>query len=110
MISLFELSATTLLLEQANPSRSIKGMVVQIRQFSIGLALHGCCQAALNRVCKPPVSRLGRQSNSLDFKEKKGDQLRLDHLRVTDPLNENFETISIKPTKANIAIKLVTLA
>jgi hypothetical protein len=29
---------------------------------------------------------------------------------ATDPLNEKFETISIKPTKANIAIKLVALA
>ena len=27
-----------------------------------------------------------------------------------DPLNETLETISLKPTKANIAIKLVTLA
>jgi hypothetical protein len=27
-----------------------------------------------------------------------------------DPLNERLETISIKPTKANIAVKLVTLA
>lgn len=29
---------------------------------------------------------------------------------ATDPLNEKLETISIKPTKANIAVKLVTLA
>ncbi|MGE0471815.1 MAG: ATP-binding protein [Nitrospira sp.] len=29
---------------------------------------------------------------------------------ATDPLNEKLETISIKPTKANIAIKLVALA
>jgi membrane peptidoglycan carboxypeptidase len=29
---------------------------------------------------------------------------------ATDPLNEKFEAISIKPTKANIAVKLVTLA
>ena len=28
---------------------------------------------------------------------------------ATDPLNEKLETISIKPTKANIAVKLVTL-
>ncbi|MGE3978017.1 MAG: ATP-binding protein [Nitrospira sp.] len=28
----------------------------------------------------------------------------------TDPLNEKLETVSIKPTKANIAVKLVTLA
>jgi Sec-independent protein translocase protein TatA len=27
-----------------------------------------------------------------------------------DPLNERLETISIKPTKSNIAVKLVTLA
>ncbi|MBX3331026.1 MAG: ATP-binding protein [Nitrospira sp.] len=29
---------------------------------------------------------------------------------ATDPLNEKLEAISIKPTKANIAVKLVTLA
>jgi len=29
---------------------------------------------------------------------------------ATDPLNEKLETIAIKPTKANIAVKLVTLA
>lgn len=29
---------------------------------------------------------------------------------ATDPLNERLETISIKPTKANIAVKLVALA
>ncbi len=29
---------------------------------------------------------------------------------ATDPLNETLETISIKPTKSNIAVKLVTLA
>ncbi|MFY4730658.1 hypothetical protein [Nitrospira sp. BLG_2] len=29
---------------------------------------------------------------------------------ATDPLNEKLETTSIKPTKANIAVKLVTLA
>ncbi|NGZ09560.1 MAG: ATP-binding protein [Nitrospira sp. LK70] len=29
---------------------------------------------------------------------------------ATDPLNEKLETVSIKPTKANIAVKLVTLA
>jgi len=29
---------------------------------------------------------------------------------ATDPLNEKLETISIKPTKSNIAVKLVTLA
>ncbi len=29
---------------------------------------------------------------------------------ATDPLNERFETISLKPTKANIAVKLVALA
>jgi hypothetical protein len=29
---------------------------------------------------------------------------------ATDPLNETFDTISIKPTKANIALKLVALA
>lgn len=29
---------------------------------------------------------------------------------ASDPLNEKLETISIKPTKANIAVKLVTLA
>lgn len=29
---------------------------------------------------------------------------------ATDPLNEKLETICIKPTKANIAVKLVTLA
>lgn len=29
---------------------------------------------------------------------------------ATDPLNEKLETISIKPTKANIAVKLVALA
>lgn len=28
---------------------------------------------------------------------------------ATDPLNEKLETISIKPTKANIAVKLVAL-
>jgi len=29
---------------------------------------------------------------------------------ATDPLNEKLETICIKPTKANIAVNLVTLA
>jgi uncharacterized protein YdgA (DUF945 family) len=29
---------------------------------------------------------------------------------ATDPLNEKLETVSIKPTKANIAIKLIALA
>ncbi|MDF0664868.1 MAG: ATP-binding protein [Nitrospira sp.] len=29
---------------------------------------------------------------------------------ATDPVNEKLETVSIKPTKANIAVKLVTLA
>lgn len=29
---------------------------------------------------------------------------------ATDPLNEKLETISVKPTKSNIAVKLVTLA
>jgi hypothetical protein len=29
---------------------------------------------------------------------------------ATDPLNEKFETISLKPTKANISVKLVALA
>ena len=29
---------------------------------------------------------------------------------ATDPLNEKFETVSLKPTKANIAVKLVALA
>jgi hypothetical protein len=29
---------------------------------------------------------------------------------TTDPLNEKLEIISIKPTKANIAVKLVALA
>jgi hypothetical protein len=29
---------------------------------------------------------------------------------ATDPLNEKLETVSIKPTKSNIAVKLVTLA
>ena len=31
-------------------------------------------------------------------------------LPSTDPLNEKLETVSLKPTKANIAVKLVTLA
>jgi hypothetical protein len=46
-------SATTLLPEQATPSRSIKRMVLPIRQFYIGLGLRGSCQSALHRVCKP---------------------------------------------------------
>lgn len=29
---------------------------------------------------------------------------------ATDPLNEKLDTISVKPTKANIAVKLVALA
>ena len=29
---------------------------------------------------------------------------------ATDPLNEKLESIAIKPTKANIAVKLVALA
>lgn len=29
---------------------------------------------------------------------------------ATDPLSEKLETISLKPTKANIAVKLVALA
>jgi hypothetical protein len=48
-------SATTLLPEQAKPSRSIKRMVLPIRQFYLGLAHRGSCQAALHRVCKPQV-------------------------------------------------------
>ena len=30
-------------------------MVLPTRRFFLGLALRGCCQAALNRVCKPQV-------------------------------------------------------
>ena len=41
--------------EQANPSRSITRKVLQIRQYYLGLALRGSCQAALSRVCKPQV-------------------------------------------------------
>jgi len=29
---------------------------------------------------------------------------------ATDPLNEKLETVSLKPTKANIAVQLVALA
>ena len=29
---------------------------------------------------------------------------------ATDPINEKLETVSLKPTKANIAVKLVALA
>jgi len=29
---------------------------------------------------------------------------------ATDPLNEKLETLSLKPTKANVAIQLVALA
>ena len=29
---------------------------------------------------------------------------------ATDPLNEKLDTLSLKPTKANIAVKLVALA
>jgi hypothetical protein len=29
---------------------------------------------------------------------------------VSDPLTEKFETLSLKPTKANISMKLVALA
>jgi len=46
-------AATTLLPEQANPSRSIKRMALRIHQFFLLLARRGSCQAALNRVCKP---------------------------------------------------------
>ena len=49
--------ATTLLPEQANPSRSIKRMILRNLQISLGLALRGSCQAALNRVCKPQVGQ-----------------------------------------------------
>jgi hypothetical protein len=49
--------ATTLLPKQAKPSRSIKRIVLPIRQFFLGLALGGSCQAALHRVCKPQVGQ-----------------------------------------------------
>ena len=48
-------SATTLLPEQAKPSRSMKRMVLPIRQFYLDLARRGSCQAALHRVSKPQV-------------------------------------------------------
>ena len=50
-------SATTLLPEQANPSRSIKRAVLLTRQFFFVLALRGSCQIDLSRVCKPQLAR-----------------------------------------------------
>jgi hypothetical protein len=62
-----ELLATTLLPEQAKPSRSIMRMVLPIRQFYLGLALRGSCQAVLNRVCKPQVPRFRADHKTSDL-------------------------------------------
>lgn len=53
------------------------------------------------------VSALQQQLADLEFQFKaETDAL----AAATDPLNEKLETISLKPTKANIAVKLVALA
>ena len=52
---LAEFDATTLLPEQAKPSRSIRRMVLPIHQFYLGLAQRESCQIGLNQVCKPQV-------------------------------------------------------
>jgi hypothetical protein len=50
-----ESSATTLLPEQAKPSRSIKRMVLPIRQFYLGLALAESAQVGVIQFCKSQV-------------------------------------------------------
>jgi uncharacterized protein YdgA (DUF945 family) len=53
------------------------------------------------------VAALQQQLADLEAQFKsEGDAL----AAATDPLNEKLETISIRPTKANIAVKLVALA
>ncbi len=53
------------------------------------------------------VSALQQQLASLEAQFK----VETDALAsTTDPLNEKLETVSLKPTKANIAVKLVALA
>ncbi|MDF0676182.1 MAG: ATP-binding protein [Nitrospira sp.] len=58
-------------------------------------------------VAEENVAALQKQLGDLEAQFKaESDML----AAATDPLNEKLETISIKPTKANIAVKLVTLA
>ena len=47
--------ATTLLPEQAKPSRSIMRMVLLVLRFFLVLARRGTCQKWLDRVCTPQV-------------------------------------------------------
>jgi hypothetical protein len=51
------LLATTLLPEQPKLSRSIKRMVLPIRQFYLGLDQRGSCQIGLSRFSKPQVMK-----------------------------------------------------
>ena len=53
------------------------------------------------------VEAIAQQQSDLDgqFKEETA---ALE--RETDPLTENLEKVNLKPTKANIAVKIVTLA
>ncbi|MDZ4732334.1 MAG: ATP-binding protein [Nitrospirota bacterium] len=53
------------------------------------------------------VTALQQQLADLEAQFKKETD---DLAAATDPLNEKFEAISLKPTKANIAVKLVALA
>jgi len=53
------------------------------------------------------VAALQRQLFDLDAQFKSESEALT---AATDPLNEKLETISVKPTKSNIAVKLVALA
>lgn len=58
-------------------------------------------------VAEENVAALQKQLADLEAQfTSEGDAL----AAATDPLNERLETLSIKPTKSNIAVKLVTLA
>ncbi len=58
-------------------------------------------------VAEENVAALQQQLADLEYQFKSESEVLAS---ATDPLNEKLETISIKPTKSNIAVKLVSLA
>ena len=57
-------------------------VVPNLRSF-VGMALAGLAQFREEKICKPRVARLGRQSNPSDFKAEERYQQRFDHLPST---------------------------
>jgi len=60
-------------------------MVVQNLRFSVGMGLAGLAQLREKKICKPRVTRLGHQSNPLNFKAEERYQRRLDRLPEVYP-------------------------